>query len=69
VPEIFRIIQKKGNIIDREMYRTFNMGLGIVAAVTAKEMPLIRNFLKKNKIIFYEIGEVIRSEKKMILES
>jgi len=29
-PGIFRIIQKKGRISDREMYRTFNMGVGFV---------------------------------------
>jgi phosphoribosylformylglycinamidine cyclo-ligase len=30
VPEVFKFIQKTGNVEDREMYRTFNMGMGYV---------------------------------------
>jgi phosphoribosylformylglycinamidine cyclo-ligase len=34
VPALFRLIQETGGIDDEEMYKTFNMGLGIVLAVT-----------------------------------
>ncbi|MBC8436416.1 MAG: phosphoribosylformylglycinamidine cyclo-ligase, partial [Candidatus Omnitrophica bacterium] len=33
VPRIFRLIQQRGNIEDREMYHTFNMGMGMVLIV------------------------------------
>ena len=33
VPEIFGFIQDEGSVADEEMYRTFNMGMGFVAAV------------------------------------
>jgi phosphoribosylformylglycinamidine cyclo-ligase len=33
VPAIFRLIQQEGGIDEEEMYRAFNMGLGIVVAV------------------------------------
>jgi len=33
IPPIFSFIQKKGNITDLEMYRTFNMGIGMIAIV------------------------------------
>jgi len=33
VPAIFRLIQNKANIQDRQMYMTFNMGIGMVAVV------------------------------------
>ena len=33
VPEVFGFVQEEGNVADEEMYRTFNMGMGFVAAV------------------------------------
>ena len=35
VPAIFRMLQQKGRIGDREMFRTFNMGIGMALAVSA----------------------------------
>jgi phosphoribosylformylglycinamidine cyclo-ligase len=32
-PHIFKLIQKTGNVADPEMYRTFNMGIGMVLFV------------------------------------
>src|SRR5207244_6305687 len=44
-PGIFRIIQKKGRISDREMYRTFNLGVGFVLICPQKtENAIIRLF-------------------------
>ena len=37
VPAIFRLIEKKGNIAEEMMYNTFNMGMGMVLAVDAKD--------------------------------
>jgi phosphoribosylformylglycinamidine cyclo-ligase len=46
-PEIFRLIQKDGRISDREMYRTFNMGIGLVLACPdAHANGIIRGFRK-----------------------
>lgn len=36
-PEVFNWLQKEGNIEEREMYRTFNCGIGLVFIVPAKE--------------------------------
>ena len=33
VPELFRLIQERGNVDDREMFRTFNMGVGFILIV------------------------------------
>ncbi len=38
VPEIFNIISERGNIDSREMYNTFNMGLGLVLAVGKEDV-------------------------------
>jgi phosphoribosylformylglycinamidine cyclo-ligase len=46
-PGIFRIIQKNGRISDREMYRTFNMGVGFVLVCTEKTQDAaIRLFIE-----------------------
>src|SRR5438093_9021947 len=36
VPSIFQLIQKKGRIMDREMFTTFNMGIGMILVVPEK---------------------------------
>jgi phosphoribosylformylglycinamidine cyclo-ligase len=37
VPWIFRLIQKRGKVGEREMFRTFNMGVGMVAVVVGRD--------------------------------
>lgn len=60
VPEVFVEIQERGKIDDKEMFRTFNMGVGMVVVVRdAIKMDVVRAFLKlgvKSKII----GEIIK---------
>lgn len=51
---IFKIIQKKGNISEYEMYRTFNMGIGLV-------------LISQDKLPAYEIGRVVRGKKRVVL--
>jgi phosphoribosylformylglycinamidine cyclo-ligase len=46
-PEIFRLIQKTGHVSDREMYRTFNMGIGfVVVCPDSQSSRVIRVFGK-----------------------
>jgi phosphoribosylformylglycinamidine cyclo-ligase len=44
---IFKFLQKYGNIENREMYQTFNMGLGLVFIVSEKDSNKTINILKK----------------------
>ena len=68
VPKIFQIIQKKGRISDREMYRTFNMGIGLAMVFAPRDLARVSTFLKKKKMPFYVIGTVIdHPQKKVIL--
>ncbi len=41
VPDIFRLIQEKGNVEDKEMYRTFNMGMGYVIVCSKEDAGAI----------------------------
>ena len=57
--EIFRIIQKKGRISDREMYRTFNCGIGFCVVVPENESERVINICKKHEINAKKIGKVV----------
>ncbi|PIU83973.1 MAG: phosphoribosylformylglycinamidine cyclo-ligase [Elusimicrobia bacterium CG06_land_8_20_14_3_00_38_11] len=58
VPDIFKIIQDKGKIEDKEMYRTFNMGIGMVLIVRSPKFKFQR--LLKNSIV---IGEIVKDKR------
>jgi phosphoribosylformylglycinamidine cyclo-ligase len=66
-PPIFSLIQKEGKISDQEMYRTFNMGIGMVLIVSNRESEKI---LKELRTIGYDsclIGKVIKGNKQIII--
>ncbi|MFA5355829.1 MAG: phosphoribosylformylglycinamidine cyclo-ligase [Candidatus Omnitrophota bacterium] len=63
-PDIFRLIQKKGNIEDKEMYHTFNMGMGMVLMVERGSAKDIIARLSRMNIRSRVIGEIVRGEKK-----
>ena len=51
VPEIFNTIQKKGNVLDNDMYRTLNMGIGMAIFVRPKFAKEVMKFFKGAKSI------------------
>ena len=65
MPNIFRLIQKKGNIEDREMYHTFNMGIGMVLIVRGDAAEGAVSALKGFKISSWIIGEVTKGNKQV----
>ena len=65
VPKIFRLIQNKGNIEDREMYHTFNMGVGMVLIVEPSVVKSIISKLAEFKLKSWVIGEVVKGKKEV----
>ena len=63
VPQIFRLIQDKGNIPNKEMYHTFNMGIGMVLVVEPKFTKVVISALARFKLKSWVIGEVIKGNK------
>jgi len=59
VPPIFRFIQKEGTVSEQEMFRVFNMGIGMIIVVDAKEEKEIRANIKGKT---YAMGEVVKKE-------
>lgn len=55
---IFKQIQKDGNIDFKEMYRTFNMGIGFCIILPKANVDKTISIIEKYKIKVYQIGEV-----------
>lgn len=60
VPRVFRWIQERGNVTVREMYRTFNMGIGFVIVVPKNRALRVISHLAKFKEHAWVIGEVVK---------
>ena len=60
VPAIFKLLQQWGNVDWHEMYRTFNMGIGMVLIASVDEAEKIEAFLAARGEIVYEIGRVVK---------
>ena len=66
---IFDMIASWGNIPERDMYNTYNMGVGMSVVVPAAEADTALTVLKDNGIDAYVIGQIIENaEEKVILE-
>lgn len=60
---IFDYMQKKGNIPERDMYNTYNMGIGMVIAVAKEDAKKAVEVLNKAGETAYIIGELANGEK------
>jgi len=58
VHPVFSAIQKIGNIVDDEMYRVFNMGIGMMLVVPEKESGEILERLERLGEKAYLIGQI-----------
>jgi phosphoribosylformylglycinamidine cyclo-ligase len=64
---IFDLIQKTGNIPERDMYNTYNMGVGMSIVVAKEDVEKSLEILKANGEDAYVIGEIIKSDEGVIL--
>ena len=61
-PAIFDVIQRAGDIPERDMYNTFNMGIGMVLALPAAQAKQALEILSSAGETAYQIGEVVSGE-------
>ena len=64
---IFNLISKVGNIPERDMFNTFNMGVGMSIVVAKEDAEKALEILKENGEDAYVIGKVIKSDEKVTL--
>ena len=65
---IFDLIAKTGNSPERDMFNTYNMGVGMSIVVPAAEAEAALDILKANGEDAYVIGKIIKGEEKVILK-
>ncbi len=61
-PKIFDAIAKWGKIETKEMYNTFNMGIGMMLFVGEKDVPKARQLMEERGETVYELGRVVKGE-------
>ncbi len=64
---IFDLIAKTGGISERDMFNTFNMGVGMSVIVPADEAKKALEILRENGEDAYVIGEIVKSDDKVIV--
>lgn len=63
---IFDVIQRVGNISEHDMFNTFNMGVGMIAAVAKEDADLALQVLKENGEDAVILGEIIKGNKGVV---
>ena len=64
---IFDLIAKTGNIPERDMFNTYNMGVGMSIVVPAAEVETALEILRAHGEDAYVIGQIVENEEKVIL--
>lgn len=68
VPPIFNLLKEWGNVDWHEMYRTFNMGIGMIIIASAEEAEKIKADLQARNEAVYEIGKVTQGGHEVIVK-
>lgn len=68
IPPIFRLTQKAGNVPERDMFNTFNMGVGMSVVVAEKDEAAALEILRANGEDAYTIGRIVKSDVKVTLK-
>lgn len=64
---VFDMIAKEGGVPERDMFNTFNMGVGMSVVVSAEDASRALEILRDNGEAAYVIGEIVRSDDKVII--
>ncbi|MFN2456420.1 MAG: AIR synthase-related protein, partial [Pyrinomonadaceae bacterium] len=62
---IFQIMQKLGSVTEAEMYRTFNMGVGMVIVTSKSDAGVVKSHLQQPGEQVYEIGRVVEGQREV----
>ncbi len=65
---IFKLIQKTGDVSTHDMFNTYNMGVGMSVVVAKEDEEKALEVLRANGVEAYHLGEIIKSEDKVVLQ-
>ena len=66
-PAIFSLLQRTGNIPERDMFNTYNIGVGMTLTVSAATADAALAALRANGCDAYVLGEIVQGEEKVVL--
>lgn len=66
LPKIFSLLEKWGELDKKDMYETFNMGVGLVFAVDKKDIEKVKEIIDEDELL--DLGEVIENYEKIDLK-
>lgn len=67
VPPIFELIKGEGNIGKRDMFNTFNMGVGMIAIVSSSQAEHALSILREHDAEAYVLGEIVEGDDGIVL--
>lgn len=67
IPELFKKMQKRGKISEHEMFRTFNMGIGMTLVMKQKQLAAAQKILKSLGIASWKIGDIVAGKQQVLL--
>lgn len=62
IPKIFSLIEEVGHISHRDMFNTFNMGIGMIVVTDKNSSETVLKILKNNNEKAYKIGRIIKNK-------
>jgi phosphoribosylformylglycinamidine cyclo-ligase len=66
---VFKLLARLGSVPDNEMYRTFNMGIGMVLVVSPSAAERVRAHLEHEGERYYDIGTVIEGDRSVSIHT
>jgi len=64
---VFQLMQQIGNVDEAEMYRTFNMGVGMVIVTSQSDADAVKSHLKQRDEQVFQIGRVVEGQRSVNL--
>ena len=66
VPPLFQHLRQLGNVDHEEMFRTFNMGIGLICVIPADKVKRARSLLERAGEKYCVIGRIVKGDRKVV---
>ncbi|MBM4194558.1 MAG: phosphoribosylformylglycinamidine cyclo-ligase [Gemmatimonadetes bacterium] len=68
LPGVFRVLQEAGSVPDAEMFRAFNMGVGMIVAVSGADADAVCASAQAAGVPAWKIGELVKGSGRVVLD-
>ena len=68
IPSTFRVLEEAGSVPRDEMFRAFNMGVGMVVIVAQENVPHVRDSARAFGLDAWELGRVVRGQGRVVID-